>query len=290
MVSNAFPSKSVERLVLNQHHLTEETLGRNKEDIIRIVSDVGGLHAQSFESPYLSLWNRMTNFDWKWLDHLLKQKMLIAAHLMRVTLHIVPAKDFPMYFQATHDAMRKFLKSRGISWPPKFTKTHQAILDFLNEKGTATTLEIRRFLESKGLPTKNLHRIIHYELAGIGAILRSERRPRVPTQWKWSTTERLIDKSSLESITEEEAKEWLVQKYLKAFGPSSIEDVVSYTWFTKTETKRIIEKLVAKGKVLNIKFDNESKHWILSEDISKLKEIEAEDYLAEKLSNVHILP
>lgn len=290
MVSNAFASKGVERLVLSRHHLTEETLGRNKEDIIRIVSDVDGLHAQSLESPYLSLWNRMTNFDWKWLDHLLEQKMLFAAHLMRVTLHIVPAKEFPIYFQATRDAIRKFLKSRGISWPPKLTKTHQAILDFINEKGTATTLEIRRFLESKGLPTKNLHRIIHYELAGIGAILRSERRPKVPTQWKWSTTERLIDKSLLESITKEEAKEWLVQKYLKAFGPSSIEDVISYTWYTKTETKRIIERLVAKGRVLNIKVDDASKHWVLSEDIDKLKEFEAEDYPTEKFSNVHILP
>jgi uncharacterized protein YcaQ len=290
MAFNAFPSKSVERLVLNQHHLTDEALGRNKEDVIRIVSDVGGLHAQSFESPYLSLWNRMANFDWEWLDQLLKQKRLIAAHLMRVTLHIVPAKEFPMYFQATRDAIRKFLTRHGLSWPPKFTKTHQAIMDFINEKGAATTLEIRRFLESKGLPTKDLHRIIHYELAGVGAILRLERSPRVPTQWKWSAAERLMDKSSLEAITEEEAKEWLVQKYLKAFGPSSIEDVISYTWYTKTETKRIIERLAAKGTVVKIRIGNTGKHWILSEDINKLKEIEVERCPTEKLRIIHILP
>lgn len=289
MVSNAFPSKSVERLVLSQHHLTEETLGQNKEDVVRIVSDVGGLHAQSLESPYPSLWNRMTNFDWEWLDHLLKQKMLVAAHLMRVTLHIVPVKEFPMYFHATRDAMRRFFTSRGLSWPPKFTRVHQAILDFVNEKGMATTLEIRRFLESKGLPSESLHRIVHYELAGIGAILRTERRQKVPTQWKWSTTERLIDKSSLEGITEEEAKEWLVQKYLKAFGPSSIEDVVSYTFYTKTETKRIIERLVAKGKVLNIEIDDTKKHWVLSEDVDKLREFETENYPTGKFG-VHVLP
>jgi uncharacterized protein YcaQ len=290
MTLNAFPSKGVEGLVLSQHHLTNETLGRNKEDVVRIVSDFGGLHAQSFESPYLSLWNRMTNFDWEWLDHLLKQKKLIAAHLMRVTLHIVPAKEFPMYFQATRDAMRKFLTRRGLSWPPKFTKTHQAIMDFINEKGAATTLEIRRFLESKSLPSKNLHRIIHYELAGIGAILRSERRLRIPTQWKWSATERLIDKSSLEAITEEEAKGWLAQKYLKAFGPSSIEDVISYTGYTKTETKRIIERLVAKGRISTIRINNGRKHWILSEDVDKLKEFEAKDYPTEGFGSVHVLP
>jgi uncharacterized protein YcaQ len=290
MTLNAFPSKGVEGLVLSQHHLTNETLGRNKEDVVRIVSDVGGLHAQSFESPYLSLWNRMTNFDWEWLDHLLKQKKLIAAHLMRVTLHIVPAKEFPMYFQATRDAMRKFLTRRGLSWPPKFTKTHQAIMDFINEKGAATTLEIRRFLESKSLPSKNLHRIIHYELAGIGAILRSERRLRIPTQWKWSATERLIDKSSLEAITEEEAKGWLAQKYLKAFGPSSIEDVISYTGYTKTETKRTIERLVAKGRISTIRINNGRKHWILSEDVDKLKEFEAKDYPTEGFGSVHVLP
>lgn len=195
-----------------------------------------------------------------------------------------------MYFQATRDATRKFSKSRGLSWPPKFTKIHQAILDFINEKGAATTLEIRRFLESKGLPSKNLHRIIHYELAGVGAILRSERRPRAPTQWKWSTAERLIDKSSLESINEEEAKEWLVQKYLEAFGPSSVEDVVSYTFYTKTETKRIIERLVVRGRVLNIKVDNAGKHWVLSEDIDKLEEFEVEIYRMKEFSLIRILP
>lgn len=290
MVLDTFPSKSLERLVLTQHHLTEETLGQNKEDIVRIVSDVGGLHAQSLESPYLSLWNRMTNFDWEWLDELLKEKMLIAAHLMRVTLHIVPAKEFPMYFQATRDATRKFFRSRGLSWPPKFTKTHQATLDFINEKGATTTSEIRRFLKSKGLPNKNLHRMIHYELAGVGAVLRSERRPRAPTQWKWSTAERLIDKSSLKSIAEEEAKEWLVQKYLEAFGPSSVEDVVSYTFYTKTETERIIESLAAKGRVLNIKVNDTSKHWVLSEDFDKPKEFEAEDYPSERFNIVRVLP
>ena len=290
MVSNAFPSKSVARSVLSQHHLTKETLGRDKEDVVRIVSDVGGLHAQVLESPYLSLWNRMANFDWEWLDELLKERMLIAAHLMRVTLHIVPIKEFPMYFHATRDATRRFFRSRGLSWPPRFTKTHQAILEFIKEKGTATTLEIRRFLESEGLPSKNLHRIIHYELAGVGAVLRSERRPRAPTQWRWSTTERLIDKSSLESITEEEAKEWLVQKYLGAFGPSSVEDVVSYTFYTKTETRRIIKRLVVRGRVLNIKVDNAGKHWVLSEDIDKLKEFEAESYPMKKFSLIHILP
>jgi len=166
MVSDvlAFPSKSVQTLVLSQHHLTEKTLGRKKEDILKIVSDVGGLHAQSLESPYFSLWNRMTRFEWGWLDELLRQKMLVAAHLMRVTMHIVPTREFPMYFRATRDAIRKFLKNRAVPWPPEITKTHRAVLNFIEEKGETTSLEIRRFLESQGLPTQNLHRIIHYEL------------------------------------------------------------------------------------------------------------------------------
>lgn len=290
MLRKLFPSNKVARLVLDQHHLTEETIGQNEEDITRIVSDVGGLHAQSFESPYISLWNRMTNFHWEWLDNLLKEKMLIAAHLMRVTLHIVPVKEFPMYFQATREAMRKFLTSRGLSWPPKLTTTHQAILDFVREKDATTTLEIRKFLESKGLRTENLHRIIHYELAGTGAILRSGRSQKAPTQWRWSTTETLIDRSSLESITEEEAKEWLVLKYLKAFGPSSVEDIVSYTWHTKTETRMIINGLNARGEVAGIRFDDGSKQWVLSEDFNKLQKPSAKNFIARKINIVHVLP
>jgi uncharacterized protein YcaQ len=285
----SFLSEGIKRLVLSQHHLTKESLGKNKENLIGIISDVGGLHAQSSETPYISLWNRMIDFQWKWLDELLTEQKLIAAHLMRVTLHIVPKEEFPMYFQASRDAMRKFLTSRGLLWPPKFSTIHQAILDFIREKEPVTTLEVRRFLESKGLSTKSLHRIIHYELAGVGAILRSGRSPRILTQWKWSTTESLIDKSSLETITEEEAKEWLVQKYLKAFGPSSIEDIVSYTWHGKTETRKMIERLVARGRVSDFEVNDASKRWALSEDVGKL-EFEAESHPAQEASIVSVLP
>lgn len=292
MVSDvlAFPSKSVQTLVLSQHHLTEKTLGRKKEDILKIVSDVGGLHAQSLESPYFSLWNRMTRFEWGWLDELLRQKMLVAAHLMRVTMHIVPTREFPMYFRATRDAIRKFLKNRAVPWPPEITKTHRAVLNFIEERGETTSLEIRRFLESKGLPTQNLHRIIHYELAGIGAILKSERTKRVPTQWRWSMAETLIDKSLLESVTEEDAKEWLVRKYLKAFGPSSIEDIISYTWHTKTETRRILETLTAKKEVVNIKTYDAGKLWILTEDQGKFEQLEKENSAQEKPIRIRVLP
>jgi uncharacterized protein YcaQ len=286
----SFLSKGVKKLVLSQHHLTEQSMSRNKENIVGIISDVGGLHAQSPETPYISLWNRMADFQWKWLDELLNRQKLTAAHLMRVTLHIVPTEEFPMYFRATRDAMRKFLTTRGLSWPPKFSAVHKAILGFIRKKGAVTTLELRKFLESKGLPTKNLHRIIHYELAGAGAIIRSGRNPRILTQWKWSTVESLIDRSSLETISEEDAKKWLVQKYLKAFGPSSIEDIVSYTWHGKTETRIMIDRLVAGGKVTEHEASGEGKRWVLSEDVGKLEEFEAEGYPPQKTSIINILP
>jgi uncharacterized protein YcaQ len=286
----SFLSKSIKRLVLSQHHLTEESLGRNRESIIGIISDVGGLHAQSFETPYISLENRIMGFQWKWLDELLNEHKLIAAHLMRVTLHIVPMEELPMYFLATRSAMRRFLTSRGLPWPPRFSTIHKVILDFIREEGTVTTLEIRRFLGSKGLSSKNLHRVIHYKLAGVGAILRSGRSPGILTQWKWSTTESLIDRSSLETITEEEAKEWLVQKYLKAFGPSTIEDVVSYTWHGKTETRKMIERLAARGRVSDFKANGAGKRWILSEDLGKIEKFEAESHPAQRISIVSVLP
>jgi uncharacterized protein YcaQ len=289
-MKSPFLSKSIKRLVLSQHHLTEESLGRNRENIIGIISDVGGLHAQSLETPYISLWNRIMDFQWKWLDELLNEHKLIAAHLMRVTLHIVPTEELPMYFRATRNSMRKFLMSRGLPWPPKFSSIHQVILDFIREKGTVTTSEIRRFLELKGLSSKNLHTVIHYELAGVEAILRSGRSPSIPTQWKWSTTESLIDRSSLETVTEEEAKEWLVQKYLKAFGPSTIDDIVSYTWHGKTETRKIIERLVARGRISDFKVSGVGKRWILSEDVGKIEKFEAESHSAQKTSIVSVLP
>jgi hypothetical protein len=67
-------------------------------------------------------------------------------------------------------------------------------------------------------------------------------RPRggwLSTQWSWSTTESWLGKE-LTPWTIEEAQAELVRRWLKAFGPATVEDVRWWTGWTLADVRRAL--------------------------------------------------
>ena len=66
-----------------------------------------GLQAQSPASPYIALWNRIAGFDPAELDRAIADHRIVKATLMRLTLHAVTADDYPAFYRAMVDDMRR---------------------------------------------------------------------------------------------------------------------------------------------------------------------------------------
>src|SRR5205809_3922340 len=61
----------------------------------RAVERLCALQAQYSPSPYIALWSRLQRFRKDDLTRALARKKVVRATLMRITLHLVSARDYP---------------------------------------------------------------------------------------------------------------------------------------------------------------------------------------------------
>src|SRR4051812_20425515 len=78
-------------------------LERQKISVVDAVERLAGLQAQWPPAPYVALWTRIKGFERRELTTAIDEGMLIKATLMRATLHLVSAREYPAYSLATMD-------------------------------------------------------------------------------------------------------------------------------------------------------------------------------------------
>lgn len=72
-----------------------------EKDVVTVAGALCGLHAQAALTPYLSLFNRIKNFEPEMLEDVLyREKSLVKTWCVRGTLHIIPSGDFSIYHNA----------------------------------------------------------------------------------------------------------------------------------------------------------------------------------------------
>src|SRR5256885_10600011 len=92
----SFPTltlRELNRALLARQMLLE----RQKIAVVDAVERLGGLQAQWAPAPYVALWSRLLGFDRDDLTGAIDKAQLIKATLMRATLHLVSAREYPAY-------------------------------------------------------------------------------------------------------------------------------------------------------------------------------------------------
>ncbi|HWC32951.1 MAG TPA: winged helix DNA-binding domain-containing protein, partial [Actinomycetota bacterium] len=100
-----------------RHGLDERSTRRR---LLSVASEICGVHAQVGSAAELSLWARVEGVTPRDVrDALWKTKRLVRSWMMRGTIHLLPARDFPLYVAAlaTHDRWWKgaWLRAVGMS-------------------------------------------------------------------------------------------------------------------------------------------------------------------------------
>ena len=91
--------KELNRATLARQLLLE----RKRLDPAAAIERLAGMQAQWPPSPYVGLWSRLTGFKRETLEQAVLRGDVVKPTVMRGTLHLVTARDYPMFWTALSD-------------------------------------------------------------------------------------------------------------------------------------------------------------------------------------------
>lgn len=217
--------------VLTTRHLNRALLarqlllGRVRRSVPDAVERMGGIQAQYAPSAYIALWSRLEQFDRATLTRSLTRRSVVQGTLMRSTIHIVSAADYPLLAAGIRAPRREWwmrvAKSRGID-----DLDHAAIAPVLRRElaaGPRRRQDLVDALVAAGYPKEA------WEGAGLWVDM-----VRVPPSGTWER--RRADLYALaetwlpgdHAAAEAAGLTHLLHRYLGAFGPAAPADAADW--------------------------------------------------------------
>jgi hypothetical protein len=216
--------------------LIERQMLRERADhsALATIEHLFGIQAQEPKSPYVGLWTRLNDFAPAELEDLLTTRQAVRILLMRGTIHLVSAKDALGLRPHTQLKLDRELQSGP------FAKRLKGLdLDEVAELG-------RKILEAEPQGTADVGKQLlqHWpdrEHTVLGNALRNKLAlVQLPPRGLWHKSGRAICttvENWLGRPQQAIAKEELVLRYLRAFGPSTVMDAQQWsglTWLAGT--------------------------------------------------------
>jgi hypothetical protein len=228
---------------LNRAHLARQLLlRREKLSPVAAVERLAGLQAQWPPSPYVSLWSRLEGFEREALSRPIERLEVVKATLLRTTLHLVTAREYPMYALATAERRLNTWRPRGggEGLPELLERLHARALDFA--RGTPRTRqEIVEHLEPHLPDDARLRDYSAWAMLGAGSLLLEP----ACALWDHRRDARyLAAPKALRAVPDTQvAHGLLVRRYLAAFGPATLRDLASWSGARMPPLREAVERL-----------------------------------------------
>jgi hypothetical protein len=213
-------------------------LERSKRPVARALEAVGGLQTQYAPSAYVALWSRLHDVRREALTRALERRLVVQATLMRVTIHMVSARDYPLLAEAIRKGRREWwLRVQGRDVAGVDMEAAAAIVREHLAGGPRRQTELMELLVANGFP--------RVAWSGVGLWLDMV---RVPPSGTWERRRADLygladDWLGSSSATESAGLRLLVRRYLAAFGPASVNDLANWAGLPVTTLRPVLEGL-----------------------------------------------
>jgi Winged helix DNA-binding domain len=248
MADGTLTLRQLNRTTLARQGLLERLIGTTPDAIGRLA----GLQAQHADMPYIALWSRLAAFSIEDLVGALDQRSVVKATLMRSTLHLVAAADYPVFEGASRG-------SRTAAWAPTVQRAgiddralNDRVLTFATTPRTVAELETFAEEATAGPEGSSLADLAPGGVARVAFRIASARGGlvHVPPSGHWRSHGKaryVAARTWLADLAipdEAEALEATLVRFLRAYGPASVADVGQWLGQRRaTRLKEAIERL-----------------------------------------------
>jgi len=269
-----FSSEQIHAFRLRRHHL----LDRPAKDLVTICRDVCGVQAQIMSAAQLQLWARNHAITPAAVnDALVNSRSLVKTTLMRQTLHLVPADEFPLYIAA----QKKTRIGTVLTRMAKFKITREEaenlsglILNVL-DAGPASRIAIAAGVRPK--VSKRVHKWMEESWSMVRLPIAEGQICYGPGEGNQATfirTDHWLP--PLRQVDAGTAQKELFHKYLRAYGPATLNDFAHWSGISMVEVRAL-------RPLLDSEIAEHNGLLILREDLPDLQ-------ASSHLDSVHLLP
>ncbi|MFP3987995.1 winged helix DNA-binding domain-containing protein [Streptomyces sp. E11-3] len=225
-------------LLARQLLLRRESLG-----VGHAVRRVVALQAQQPASPYVALWNRLTDFDPADLDAAFAEREVVKATLMRITLHAVHAEDYRALREAVEPTLRAGrLDSRFQASGLTVADADALVPELLAYADrTRTAAELQAWVEERIAAPP--HPRAWQGLRGYAPLLHAP----TPAPWSFGARPSYVSAKPRPVLADHDASatalRTLVLRCLEGFGPASVADVAQFALVQRGRAREALKAL-----------------------------------------------
>jgi len=205
-------------------------LKRARIGAVDAVERLGCLQGQWAPSPYVALWSRLAGFERDRLTRPIDRGELVKATLMRATLHIVSAREYPAYSLATMDGRFGAWRPSGGPALADLEKVHRSVMTFA-AKTPRTRVAIADYIKSHVPPSAAKdERLRNWFLWASVAISGLIWEPAGAHFEYRQLARHVAPPAKLRKHPKPDlAYELVVRRHLGAFGPATIGDIATWS-------------------------------------------------------------
>lgn len=194
---------------------------------------MGGLQAQYAPAIYIGLWSRMATLERAQVTAALERRQIVQGTMMRSTIHAVSADDYWPFMIATNEARRQW-----------YLRVYRGPCTETDFKAAAETVR-ELLLEGPQWRSALVEAVGRDAWSGVGLFIDMV---RVPPSGTWERRRADLFGLANEWIppptaAREASTEFLIRRYLAAFGPASATNVSSWAGMPPDAVVPIIERM-----------------------------------------------
>src|SRR3989441_7757404 len=205
-------------------------LRRQRLSVVDAVERLACLQGQWAPAPYVALWSRLAGFERERLTTAVDRGEVVKATLMRATLHLVSAREYPAYSLATMEGRFGAWRPPGGPALADLDKLHRSVMTFAG-KTPRTRVEIQEFaaghLPPSAAKNERLRNWFSWAAVATSGLVWEAAAAHFDHR---QLARHVAPPAKLRKVAKPEAAyELIVRRHLAAFGPATVVDIATWS-------------------------------------------------------------